>query len=102
MSRPQVPSDLLGPSLLMVSSSLSAFGQFLPHITEVRSHTPMDAAYTSDVRMGELAAGTFMVAFGAIATSLTGSMVPLVVSCIMAAGLVGLYETALNSGVNNA
>lgn len=97
MSRPQVPSEYVGPALLGVTSALTAFNSFLPHISEVRAHTPNDADFAGDVRLGELAAGAFVLGFGAIATSLTGSMAPTYISVIMTIALVGLYELALRS-----
>ncbi len=93
----KLPSDQVGPTLLAITASLSAFGEFLPPLREVRGHTLDDANFAADVRLGEVAASAFVLGLGAIASSLTGSMAPAIVSLLMVAMLVTVYETALRS-----
>ncbi|HET7414768.1 MAG TPA: hypothetical protein VFI97_03630 [Arthrobacter sp.] len=87
---------IFGPASLCVTQGISAFTAFLPHFTEVRKADPSaNPDVVTDVRMGEIAAVTLTLGVGVIASSLTGSPVPAVVSAITAAVLVTLYEAAL-------
>jgi hypothetical protein len=50
-----------------------------------------------DVRMGEVAALAVCIGIGAVASSITGSSVPVFVSIFVGVLLMALYEAALRS-----
>ena len=91
-----VPSDALGPATLAISQSVGAFQFFMPKLSDVRrADTTHNPDMVGDVRMGELAAATLCIGIGTIVSSMTGSPYPAIVSVVMVAVLVCLYETAL-------
>lgn len=89
-------SDMLGPASLALSSSLSSFQFFLPRLADVRKADPkVDGDIVGDVRLGEVAAIAVCTAVGAIGSSVSGSVVPMVVAGIVSVVLVCVYESAL-------
>jgi hypothetical protein len=89
-------ADVLGPASLALSSSIGSFQFFLPRLSDVRkADMTVDADMVGDVRLGEIAAIAMCTAVGAIGSSLSGSIVPMVVSGLVAAVLVCVYESAL-------
>lgn len=92
-----VPSDVCGPTLLAITASLTAFNEFLPKLTDIRAHTPYDACYVQDVRLGELSATALVLGIGAISSSLTGHPAPVIVAGLACIGLIGIYEMSLRS-----
>lgn len=90
--------DITGTALLSVTQGVASFGAFLPKISEVRRADPANNPdVAADVRMGEVAAATLTLGIGAIASSLTGSMVPAVTALLMAIILISLYESTLRT-----
>lgn len=85
----------LSVTTVALTSSVSAFYQMLPPISEIRKRTADDPAFVADVRIGEVAASAITLGMGAIASSLSGSSTPVVASAILALGLVFLYESVL-------
>jgi hypothetical protein len=93
-----VDPQLIGPATLAVSQGISAFMTFLPSLTDVRKANPgEDLVMAADVRMGEIAAVALTVGVGAVASSLTGSPVPVVVSVTVAVLMLCLYEATLRA-----
>jgi|SRR5215211_1571005 len=91
-----MPSDIVGPATLSITSGMSAFQFFLPKLSDVRKADAVkNPEMVGDVRMGEVAGITLCVGIGVIVSSLTGSSVPAVVAVIMATILVFVYESAL-------
>ena len=89
-------SEALGPATLALSQTIGAFQFFLPHLSEVRKHTPEDdPSLAGDVRLGEVAACALAMGVGIITSSLTGSPVPLYASLVMCGVLIAVYETSL-------
>lgn len=88
-------ADMLGPASLALSSSISSFQFFLPRLSDVRKADMNDGDMVGDVRLGEVAAIAVCTAVGAIGSSLSGSVVPMVVAGIVSVVLVCVYETAL-------
>lgn len=80
-----------------ITSTVSAFYQMLPPITEIRKRTNDDPTFAADVRIGEVAASVIALGLGAIASSLSGSSVPVLASAVLAGGLIFLYEFVLRS-----
>lgn len=91
-----VPPEILGPTTLAITQSVGLFTTFLPKFTDVKNGSPHDNEFCTDVRIGELAASTLTVGIGLIVSSLTGSPVPAMISVLMCALLMMLYERALN------
>lgn len=90
-------SDIVGPAALVVSQAFSGFTQFLPPLAEVRKGDAVaNPDLAGDVRMGEIAALTLTIGFGAILSSLTKSAVPAFVALLIGLILVCLYEAALS------
>lgn len=88
--------DALGPATLAITQSVSTFQFFLPKLSEVRRadivHNP---DMVGDVRMGELAAGALCLGIGVMVSSLAQSPYPAMVSVLMTAVLICIYEAAL-------
>lgn len=91
-------SDMFGPAMLSVTTSVQAFYTLLPKLSEVRKADPVaNPDIAADVRMGEVGAVALTLGVGAIASSLTQSPLPAVTGVAMALVLVAVYETALKS-----
>lgn len=90
-------SNVSGATLLSVTSAISVFTSLLPNFADVRKASPNDPDMVNDVRLGELAASTLVVAIGLIGSSVTGSPAPTLVSIIAAVALVGMYESVLKT-----
>lgn len=89
-------ADVLGPASLALSSSIGSFQFFLPRLSDVRKADPtIDVDIVGDVRLGEVAAIAMCTAIGAIGSSLSGSVVPMVVASLVSIILVAVYESAL-------
>jgi hypothetical protein len=88
--------NIFGPATLSVTQGITAFSSFLPRLSEVRKASiSSDPDIAGDVRMGEVAATTITLGMGLIASSLTGSTVPVVASVLMSTVLICIYESAL-------
>lgn len=89
-------ADMVGPASIALGQSIGAFQFFLPKLSDVRkANADNDVDMVGDVRLGEVAAIAVCTAVGAITSSLTGSVVPMVVAGITSLVLVCVYETAL-------
>lgn len=87
----------LSVTTMAVTSSLGAFYQMLPPISEIRKRSADDPEFAADVRMGEVMASAIAIGIGGIASSLSGSSTPALVSIAFAASLVFLYEMTLRT-----
>lgn len=93
-----IPPEAIGPTTLALTQAVGAFNSFLPHLSEIRKTDPKaDPSFAADVRMGEVAAVALTIGVGAIASSMTGSTAPILVSMVAAAGLVFMYESTLRA-----
>lgn len=92
-----VDPSVIGPATLSMTQAFTAFNVMLPALSEVRKHDLTDTEFVGDVRLGEMAAAGLALGVGAIASSLTGSSTPIIVSAVMAGGLVLLYESTLRA-----
>lgn len=90
-----VDPGIAGAATLGITQGIGAFQFFLPRLSDVRKGGMDDPELVGDVRMGEVAAITLCVGVGAIVSSLTGSTVPVIVSIVVSAILICLYEAAL-------
>lgn len=90
-----MPPEIIGPATLAIGQSFGMFSTLLPKFTDIKNGSPHDAGFTTDVRMGEVAAAALTLGIGAIASGLTNSPVPIAVSFIMVAFLIAMYEAAL-------
>lgn len=97
-----VPPEILGPTTLAITQSVSLFQGLLPKFTDVKQASPQDPEFVTDVRIGEIAASSLAIGIGVIVSGLTGSPVPAMISLLMCAILIVLYERALNYGSTNA
>jgi len=89
---------MFGPATFAIGQSVASFQSFLPKFSDVRSKNPKDHPdFAADVRMGEIAAFTVSMGVGLIASSLTGSPVPAVITLLVCLILVTLYESTLNA-----
>jgi hypothetical protein len=87
----------LSVSTMAISTTLGAFYQFMPPLSEVRKRNVGDSAFAADVRTGEIMATALAVGVGGIASYLSGSPVPAILGVVLAFALVGGYETTLRS-----
>lgn len=87
--------EVFGPAMLGVTQSITAFTTLLPNLSDVRKADPTDASFAADVRMGEVGAVALTIGVGAIASSLTGSSIPVGTSLFMCIVLLTVYESAL-------
>lgn len=85
----------LSVTTIAITSVIGAFYQMLPPISEVRKRSAADPEFSGDVRMGEVAASVVALGVGAVASSLSGSPVPVIVAAIFVSGLIFLYESTL-------
>lgn len=93
-----VNQEILGPSILGITTAVGAVNSFLPNITEVRkASADGDPSFAADVRMGEVATVALAVGVGALVSSLTGSSVPVAMAVLASVGLVVLYESTLRA-----
>lgn len=91
------PRAELGTSTLAISQSVIAFTAFLPNFVEVGRQDKDSIA--GEVRLGETAAVVIALSIGSLLSWLSGSYVPLYISAVMCAILIGMYETALRKDV---
>lgn len=87
-------ANAAGIATLAITQGFTQFNVFLPKLSEVRKATPGDSI-ASDVRVGELAAVAGTMGVGLIASSLSGSKLPAIVSAIVCALMLGIYESVL-------
>lgn len=92
VTRSQVASSVL----LSVTTSVSTFTALLPPFAEVRKASKSDVDMRNDVRLGEAAASSLVISIGLIASAMTDSHMPAVVSVVAALVLVAMYETVLS------
>jgi hypothetical protein len=89
-------SDVFGPASLAAGQALSSFAVFLPRLTDVRKADPGDPGMHGDVRLGEVAACAVSIGIGVIASSLSGSPIPMYAAAFISVILIVVYEAALN------
>lgn len=87
----------LSVTITAATTSIGAFYQMLPPISEVRKRSIGEPEFAADVRMGELMASAITIGMGGIASSLSGSPIPALVSVFVAVGLVTMYESTLRT-----
>lgn len=85
----------LSVTTVAITTAVGAFYQMLPPISEVRKRSASESEFAADVRVGEVAAASIALGIGAIASSLSGSVTPVLVSLIFAGGFIFLYESIL-------
>lgn len=89
-------SDVFGPASLAAGQTLSSFASFLPRLSEVRkANAAAEPDIVGDVRLGEVAASAIAIGVGVIASSLSGSPVPMYAAALVAVILIVVYEIAL-------
>lgn len=89
-------SDVFGPAALASGQALTSFATFLPRLSDVRkANAATDTDMTADVRLGEVAATAITIGVGVIASSLSGSPVPMYAAAFVALILIVVYECAL-------
>lgn len=88
--------DVFGPASLAAGQTLSTFTTFLPRLSEVRKAAADDPDMAGDVRLGEVAASAISIGIGVIASSLSGSPIPMYACAFIAVILIVVYESALN------
>ena len=86
-------SDVISATLLGGATAFTVFANMLPPIALVRRNS--DPETTQDVRIGVAAAGTVTIAYGIIASKMTGSGLPVFVSVVAAGMLAAMYEGIL-------
>lgn len=89
-------SEVLGPASLAAGQAISSFTTFLPKLSDVRSsNAAAEPGMVGDVRLGEVAASAVTLGIGIIASSLSGSSIPMYAAAFVALILIVVYETAL-------
>lgn len=89
-------ANAAGIATLAITQGFTQFNVFLPRISEVRRAVPGDEI-AADVRVGEVAAIAGTMGVGFIASSLTGSKLPVIVSGLVCVLMVGIYESVLRT-----
>jgi|1185.fasta_scaffold06180_7 hypothetical protein len=87
--------NMFGPASMVLSQTISSFQSMLPSISEVRKASPDDPDMAGDVRLGEIAASALAIGVGAIASSLLGDPLPVLIASFVAFALIVIYEQAL-------
>jgi len=87
--------NMFGPASMVLSQTISSFQSMLPTISSVRKASPDDPDMAGDVRLGEIAASALSIGVGAIASSLLGDPLPVLISSFIALTLIIIYEQAL-------
>lgn len=89
-------SDVFGPASLAAGQTLSGFITFLPRLSEVRkANASAEPSIVGDVRLGEVAASAIAIGVGVIASSLSGSPIPMYSAALVAVIVICVYEAAL-------
>lgn len=89
-------SDVFGPASLAAGQTISGFLAFLPRLSDVRkANAGAEPDIVGDVRLGEVAASAMAIGVGVIASSLSGSPVPMYAAAFVAVILIAVYEIAL-------
>lgn len=89
-------SDVFGPASLAAGQTMTGFLAFLPRLSEVRkANAGAEPEIVGDVRLGEVAASAVALGVGAIASSLSGSPIPLYAAALVALIVITVYEIAL-------
>lgn len=91
-----VPPEIIGPTTLAITQSVSLFQGLLPKFTDIKQGNAHDPELATDVHIGEVAASSLTFGIGVIVSGLTGSPVPAFISLLMCIILIVLYERALN------
>lgn len=86
----------VGIATLAITQGIAQFNVFLPRLSEVRKAQPGDDV-SADVHVGEIAAIAGTVGVGVIASSLSGSKLPLIVSVVVSVLMVVVYESVLRT-----
>lgn len=89
-------SQTVASTLLAVTSSVTVFTALLPPFSEVRKSVN-EPHIVNDVRLGEVASLTLVVAIGVTASALTHSPVPAAASIVAGIALVCMYESVLSA-----
>lgn len=77
---------------------INTMQQYSPKLSEIRrANVVDDPAFAGDVRLGEIATAIVTVGIGILASSLTETSTPAIVSVFVAVGMIALYEIALRS-----
>jgi hypothetical protein len=87
----------LSVTTMAVTTSLAAFYQMLPPISEVRKRSSAEPEFAADVHMGEVMASAITIGIGGIASALSGSATPALVSILFAVSLITMYEITLKA-----
>ncbi len=80
-----------------ISTSLGAFYQIMPPIAEVRTKSDSDPTFRANVRVSEALAAFIALGVGGSISALTGNNVPLALSAVFAAAMIGFYEYTLRT-----
>jgi hypothetical protein len=86
---------MFGPATMVLSQTISSFQSMLPSLSDVRKASTTDDDMAGDVRLGEIAASALSIGVGAIASSLLGDPLPILIASIVALTLIVIYEQAL-------
>lgn len=83
-----------GPAILAMTQGIGVFNTLLPPLADIRRADEF-SEIAQDVRMGELAACTITLAIGVLVSVLTKRTVPIIISAIICAVMLAVYETTL-------
>lgn len=90
-------SNAASATLLSVTNSVVVFTSLLPPFADVRKASPGDHDMRNDVRLGEAAASALVIGVGIVASGVSGSPAPTIISVIAAIVLVSMYESVLKT-----
>ena len=94
MNKPDAQTASL--TMLAVTSSIGLYTSLLPSLSDIRK-ADNDPTIINDVRVGEIAAGCLAVSIGLMASTMTGTPGPAMVSVIVAVGITVMYESILTA-----
>ncbi len=89
----------LSVATVAITTSLGAFYQMMPPISEIRSKSDKDRHFAANVRVSEAMAAFIALSVGGTFSALTGGNVPVYMSALFAAGMIGFYEYTLRTSM---
>jgi hypothetical protein len=91
-----VNDDKLTVALLIAVEVAFGFSAFEPSIFTIR-HFSAQPETKESIRIGEVLAVGYSLLIAIIAGMITKSVLPVLFTCVSCAGMVGIYEWALNN-----
>jgi hypothetical protein len=89
-------SGVLTAASISIGQTIFGYSYFLPPLAEVRKASADNPDIRGDVLLGQIAAAGVSTLVGGLLTWMTSSMVPIIVTALIAMFIGALYQYALN------